>query len=69
MLQRPGGPADACPTPYACWSAILLARSLVALERSDQAEQLLSAIEDRARALRLASLWEEAADDLRGARR
>lgn len=60
----PNGPADACPTRYACWSTILLARSLAALGRSSEAGEVLSAIEGRARALRLAQPWQEAIGEL-----
>lgn len=60
----PNGPADACPTRNACWSTILLARSLTALGRSSEAEEVLSAIEERARALRLEPLWQDATGEL-----
>lgn len=61
---QPDGPADACPTRFACWSTILLARSFAAVGRSSDAEEVLSAIEERARALRLARQWQEASGEL-----
>ncbi|HSG82067.1 MAG TPA: hypothetical protein VLC48_07450 [Gemmatimonadota bacterium] len=64
VRELPGGLADACPTRYTCWSTILLARSLNALGRSEEARGLLTAIEERVRDLRLARQWEEAAGEL-----
>jgi len=60
----PKGPADACPTRLACWTTILLARSLATLDRSSEAEEVLGAIEERARSLRLTQQWQEATGEL-----
>ncbi len=61
---RPGTSADTCPTRYTCWSTIIMARSLNALGQPEEALELLTAIEERARELRLARSWEEAMEEL-----
>ncbi len=60
VRELPGGPAAACPTRYACWSVIVLARSLNALGRPDEAGEILSAIEGQVESLRLRTRWTEA---------
>ena len=54
------GPNAACTSRYACWSVILLARSLNALGRPDEAGEILEAIEGRVDSFRLQRRWTEA---------
>ncbi len=66
VREIPGGPSAACTTRYTCWSAILVARSLTALERPAEAGEILSAIEEQARSHRLEGRWEEANAEISG---
>jgi hypothetical protein len=61
-----GGAAAACSTPYNCRSAILVARSLVFLGRSDEAAEILNAIEGPAGSHGQTRRWEEASAELQG---
>jgi hypothetical protein len=58
-----GGPAAACATRYACWSAILLARSLNAKGQVEEASEILRIIETEARKHNLERRWDEAAGE------
>jgi hypothetical protein len=53
-------PVAACATRYSCWSAILVARSLSALGRVEEAREFLIAIEEPAGSHRLDRFWGEA---------
>jgi hypothetical protein len=58
--ETPEEPAAMCATRYSCWAAILLARSLTALDRFTEAQAILSAIKSLVSSHRLEQLWEEA---------
>jgi hypothetical protein len=57
-------PIEACADRYACWSAIVFARSLNALGRSDEAEGILRAIEASVDPHRLTRRWTEAFSEI-----